>query len=582
MNKNISTKLHYTIILTGLAFQCYASGLNSRNILEGDEDHSPSCEVKCKQPEGNFKFSYLLLRADSFKHYADNFNLHDRETVVNHISNTQAWEWMKKNIPFFECPDKDIEEIYYFRWWTYRKHIKQTVDGFVVTEFLPQVSWSKKHNTINCPVGHHLYEGRWIHDPQFLDDYSRFYFGKGGDPGGVSKVYSNWIADGIYARYLVNIDKPFIRSQLDSLVKNHVAWKNDGIPGNSWEKSRKLDSGLFWQIDSWEGGEFSIGGTGIRPMINSYMYSDAMAISLIAGLDGRKGLAGQYRTEARQIKQLLQNQLWDPDAKFFKTRRHEKVPTDQYNNFSAEKCEPGKLVTVREIFGYVPWYFNLPEDGQGYEEAWSQLTNPEGFLAAFGPTVAERRHPNFKINDTGCQWSGASWPFSTSQTLTALANLLNNYSQNVINRTDYFNLLKTYTRSHRLKLNDGTTVPWIDESLNPDTGEWIPTTDDPPRGKDYNHSTYCDLIITGLVGLRPRADSVIEVNPLIPEGIWDYFCLDNILYHGHIITIIYDKTGMRYGKGTGLQVFSDGNLIAGSKSLQRVTGKLNCNHIVNY
>jgi hypothetical protein len=516
----------------------------------------------------------LLLKAISFKHYIDTFNRNDNETVANYIPNTSAWEWMNQNIPFFECPDKEIEEIYYFRWWTYRKHIRQTADGFVITEFLPQVSWSKKHNTINCPVGHHLYEGRWIHDAKFMDDYIRFYFGKGGDPGGSGKLYSNWITDGIYARYLVNEDKPFITSLLDSLVKNYKAWSSDGLPGNQWQKSRKLDNGLYWQIDSWEGTEFSIGGTGIRPLINSYIYSDAMAISQIAEMDGRMELADQYRAEARHLQKLVQDKLWDSEAKFFKVLRDESAPTNQYNNTAEEKCGSGKLVSVREIFGYVPWYFNLPGKGQGFEQAWSQLTDPEGFHAGFGPTTAERRHPNFKINDIGCEWCGASWPFATAQTLTALANVLNNYPQKVISRKEYFDLLKTYTHSHRQKLIDGRVLPWIDESLNPDNGSWIPTADEPPRGKDYNHSTYCDLIISGLVGLRPRADNIIEVNPLVPDGTWDYFCLDHVRYHGRIITIVYDKTGEKYGKGSGLKVFADGQQITGSKSLQRVFGEL--------
>ncbi len=516
----------------------------------------------------------FVLTAPSFKHYIDTFNLNDQESVVNYIPNNAAWEWMEKNVPYFECPDKELEEIYYFRWWTYRKHIRQTPEGFVVTEFLPQVSWSRKHNTINCAVGHHLYEGRWIHDSQYLNDYIKFYFGNGGDPGGISKAYSNWITDGIYARYLVNQDQPFITSLLDSLVKNHKAWCRDGTPRNLWQKSRKLDNGLYWQVDSWEGTEFSIGGTGMRPLINSYMYSDAMAISRIADLDGRKELADQYRAEARKLQQLVQVGLWDPQARFFKTRRAESVPADQYRNDAAEKCEPGKLTGVREIFGFVPWYFNLPNSGHRYEKAWQQLTDPAGFSAPFGPSVAERRHPNFRINETGCQWCGASWPFSTSQTLTALANLLNNYHQQVIGRKEYFGLLKSYTLSHRRKMRNGLVLPWIDESLNPDTGGWIPTADDPPRGKDYNHSTYCDLIISGLVGLRPRGDNLIEVNPLVPDGTWDYFCMDHVLYHGKIITIVYDKTGKKYGIGIGLRVFADGKCIAQSKSIKRVTGKL--------
>ena len=55
-------------------------------------------------------------------------------------------------------------------------------DGFIVTEFLPSVPWGGKHNSINCAAGHHFYEGRWLHDPQYLDDYARFWFRKGGEP----------------------------------------------------------------------------------------------------------------------------------------------------------------------------------------------------------------------------------------------------------------------------------------------------------------------------------------------------------------------------------------------------------------
>ena len=43
------------------------------------------------------------------------------------------------------------------------------------------------------------------------------------------------------------------------------------------------------------------------------------------------------------------------------------------------------------------------------------------------------------------------------------------------------------------------------------------------RGKDYNHSTFCDLLISGLLGLPPRADNIIEVNLLLPSDAWNYF-----------------------------------------------------------
>lgn len=146
-----------------------------------------------------------------------------------------------------------------------------------------------------------------------------------------------------------------------------------------------------------------------------------------------------------------------------------------------------------------------------------------------------------------------------------------------VSKADYFETLEIYTRSHRLKREDGQVVPWIDENLDPYTGAWIARTRLAPviRGKDYNHSSYCDLIISGLIGLRPRPDDVVEVNPLLPPDKWDWFCLDNVLYHDHIITIVWDRDGSKYGKGKGLHVFADSKEIVSSSTLSKVSAKLN-------
>jgi hypothetical protein len=42
-------------------------------------------------------------------------------------------------------------------------------------------------------------------------------------------------------------------------------------------------------------------------------------------------------------------------------------------------------------------------------------------------------------------------------------------------------------------------------------------------------------VITGVVGLVPRPDDVVEVNPLLPADTWDWFCLDDVQYHGHTL-----------------------------------------------
>jgi hypothetical protein len=522
-----------------------------------------------------------VLQPAQFKPFIERFNADDHETCSQAFPNAQAWEFLAANIPLLECPDKELERTYYFRWWTYRKHIKSTPDGYVITEFLPPVGWASKHNTISCALGHHLYEGRWIRDSRFLDDCTIFWLRKG---TGLHR-YSHWLADAIWARRCVTGNSALAKDLLSDLVANFHAW----------QKERRDPGGLFWQGAGADGMEAAIGGDGYRATINSYMFGDALAIAAIAEEAGNHELARQFRDEAAKIKRLVQDALWDPAAQFFKMRPR--------NKKSSEAGTLLPLADVRELYGYVPWQFHLP-DAQ-FDVAWKQLVDPQGFFAPFGPTTAEQRHRKFAVRYTGhdCQWNGPSWPYATAQTLTALANLLNDRPQTVLTKADYFATLQCYVRSHALRegrlevygdpitppdvpqpapavLNSLDKQPWIDENLNPYTGEWIARamhqrgSASNERGKDYNHSSFCDLVISGLIGLRPRSDETVEVNPLVPEGTWDWFCLDRVPYHGHTLTILWDKTGTRYGKGVGLHVLADGKEIASADSLTRVEAAL--------
>ena len=67
-----------------------------------------------------------VLKPGAFRHYIDGFNRNDRELYAQYVPNAASWDFLRRNIPLLDCPDKEIEEIYYFRWWTFRKHIKQT------------------------------------------------------------------------------------------------------------------------------------------------------------------------------------------------------------------------------------------------------------------------------------------------------------------------------------------------------------------------------------------------------------------------------------------------------------------------
>jgi hypothetical protein len=161
------------------------------------------------------------------------------------------------------------------------------------------------------------------------------------------------------------------------------------------------------------------------------------------------------------------------------------------------------------------------------------------------------------------------WPFATSQTLSGLANLLRGPAQPFVTRRDFFNALGSYADAH-----ETGGMPYIGEYHDEKSGEWLIIGAKAARSRDYNHSTFCDLVIAGLVGLIPRADNVIEVDPLLPGGTWDWFCVDNIPYHDRTLTIVWDRTGKRYRRGVGFAVWADGVEIARANDLGRLQGKI--------
>lgn len=489
----------------------------------------------------------LVLDPADYAHYVERFNSMEDEPVQNLIPNAQAWPWMVANVPLFNCPDGQLEETYYYRWWTYRKHIKQTPDGLVLTEFLQPVGHAGPYNTISCAFGHQLAEGRWLRDERPLDEYTLFWFHSGPDGGRAKHFhkFSSWAASAIYDRYLVTGNREFVVNLLDDLIADYEAW----------EAEQQLPDGLFWSYDVRDGMEESISGSrtdkNVRPTINCYMAANARAIVRIATLAGRRDVADRFTEKADKLQTKMVHTLWDRQAKFFKTR-----------------LEGDGLSDAREEVGFLPWTFHLA--GPQHAEAWLQIKQPDGFWAPYGLTTAERRHPEFRSHGTGtCEWDGAVWPFATSQTLNGLANLLRGPEQPYVSKRDYFEQLLTYARSqHR------NGKPYIGEYLDELTGNWLITGPKAERSRYYNHSTFNDLVIGGLVGIVPRADNMVDVDPLLPPDAWDWFCLDGVPYHGHSLTIVWDRTGAHYGRGAGLAIWADGREIARSAELGRLKALL--------
>lgn len=484
-----------------------------------------------------------VLDYDDYAHYAEHFNTMEDENIVTTIPNAQSSEWMRRNIPLFDCPQENFKEMYYYRWWTLRKHIKRTPVGYGMTEFLVQRSYADRYNLIACAIGHHVMESRWLRDTTYLHQILRtWYYGNDGQAMTKMNKFSSWNPAAVLEMWKVQGDNDFLFGLKPRLEEEYARW----------ERTNRLASGLYWQGDVQDGMEESISGGRkkqyARPTINSYMFGNAKALAVMNRMTGETAKATDYELKADTLRQLVETKLWNKDHQFFETLRGD------------------TSAAVREAIGYIPWYFNLSSSSQ-YDVAWEQLTDEQGFSAPYGLTTAERRHPLFRSHGVGkCEWDGAIWPFATSQTLTALGNYLN--GTNGSNGLDgvFFRQMELYVESqhHRGR-------PYIGEYLDEKNGAWL--MGDRERSRYYNHSTFNDLMITGIVGLRPQEDGSIVINPLVPQDKWNYFCLDGVNYRGHVLTILWDKDGQRYHQGSGLTLMVDGKVVANRQDIGKLTYK---------
>ena len=484
----------------------------------------------------------LSRSADSWAKYVPEFNRDDEELYTNAIPNSAAEAFLRENAPSFSCPDKDIERTYHFRWWTYRKHIKKSsYGGWVVTEFLPSVPWAGPENSINCAMGHHIREGRWLKDSAVTWEYLKFMLEHGRVNG--PRAYVCWPAVSLLD--WLDVTGDVIRAlELKPLVeRNFAAWEKGWTVRQSY-RIGKGECGLFSISDNYEGTEMSLSGYGYRPIVNSAMYGEARALARLCQMAGEDDKAAMYAHKADELERKIKKTLWNKKRNFFTA-----VRTDSEQS------------PVRELHGYAPWYFGMPLEG--YEKAWAPLMREDGFLAPFGLTFPERSAKGFTIAYEGheCQWNGPSWPYATSVALTALVRHLQGDGAKALHEGAFVKLLSQYAHQHRRTREDGTTVSWIDENMNPFTGDWISRTiilNTPEmrrrfakeRGKDYNHSTFCDLVISGLVGFVPHADGTFDVKPLAPRE-WEEFSLHNLHHCGHVVDIVYSKAN-------GLSVAIDG------------------------
>ncbi|KAF1357519.1 six-hairpin glycosidase [Lizonia empirigonia] len=397
--------------------------------------------------------------------------------------------WYRDRIPFFETSDKEITDVYYYRWNIFRAHQRDLgANGFISTEFLDDVGWqTNPWASLNDATGFHLLEGRWCRDRRFKEDYATFMLSSNSN----TRQFSESMAASIYKGFLVDGVASDAIARLDAMTAVYDAWQDafDTSKGLYYvEPLRDATEYTISSIDATNGVDGFTGGNSFRPSINAYQYDNARSIAKLAELKGGAAdLVSLYSTRADDIKSRVQNELWNSTLEHFMDRFQVDNDYVKYWDF----------IWGRELVGFVPWVHDLPDDIPGYAEAWKHALDTNEFAASHGLRTV-----------------GPTYEYYMRQ---------------------YRYILQQYAKLH-YNPERGNTLD-LEEDYYPDTGYLIVGL---KRSLHYFHSGFVESVLSGFVGIRPSADDVLEVNPAAEASAIFYFRADSIIYHGREIAVEVD------------------------------------------
>jgi len=481
--------------------------------------------------------------------------------------------WFDTNTAAFTCSDPLTTKMYAHRWYNVKKNSMNPQIGKMQHRAFAEGRWTADWyaNVISYGAGHQITEARWLRDPSYAwgslqtwtdnprpDGIFPSHITPQGQQGG---QYTDWIASTAWDAYLVHPDRKILASMADTLAHNAEGWRKVyGQFGGNDSPLLAVDShwwtGMEWQPSFFSFAAYQTGGqdgtdrkymTPLRRVdLSAYNYANARTAADVYRELGRNEDSVRLQKLADETRAALVSQMWDAEAHWFLSLR----------------ASDGTPAPAKEIIGLYPFTFEIPPHGKGYEAAWNDALDPKLFWTTFPlastakdcPAYAQNGWPVGSFGGSACMWNGPSWPHANSLVLTAMANTLRHYDACALTREKLFELFDTFTKVQYR--NGDVRYPWTGEYYNGDTGAWKTAQ------RDYNHSTWIDPLIRHLLGLIPRVDDILEIDPLLPKGAWSYYLLDGQAYRGHDVTLAYDAQGGHIEKGfKGYGVYLDGKQV---------------------
>lgn len=131
--------------------------------------------------------------------------------------------------------------------------------------------------------------------------------------------------------------------------------------------------------------------------LNSYLYREMKAFSLLAKRRGEKGISGEYSEEADKLRLKIQREMWDERDGFF-------YDLDM---------RTGKKIKVKAVSSFTPLWAGVASEEQAKRLVEEHLLNPEEFWSPFPVAVLARSEKGYSQvllkDDLGCSWRANTW-----------------------------------------------------------------------------------------------------------------------------------------------------------------------------
>ncbi|WP_201749588.1 PxKF domain-containing protein [Micromonospora sicca] len=567
-----------TIDLTGAGFT--RSGANLDRQITVPAGGSVSLSVV-----GAVSSATLRKTVESYQEYAAMPPAQAVRTGITEFNRQWA-----QDIPYIDVPDPAIEKAIVYRWWGERYNsLDANAPGYAYQYPTTVEGANLYQNAIALTQPMHLQDTKWLRTPYLpygqvlnigeLSGSSAFL----DSPGHTSwnNHYSQYIGTAGLEAYNVHGGGKEIAGRFAHYFEGDGVGQLEHYDGNK-NKLIAYDTNYMPGNDadaiSFGFPKANAGAPGARTIErpeSAYVWGAldaARQLYQISGADQAK--VDEMATAANGTRDAILSQLWSSDMRMFLARTSYGATSAASSNgkanplpASARALIPAKESNLYDVYAedLIPF-----DQWQNYVDGFRFLTYGDNF-------------PIFPFY-TANQYDRAAYGIGGSNNFSNI-NFAVQY-RGVRSALRHYDPQQKYiTPAYAKRLLD-----WMAWSVYPGAdlrvpnqaeyySNWNPTTKTYNRNNP-NHVMLGNMnyiFVEDMAGLQPRSDDKIELWP-IKFG-YDHFMANNLRYHGHDVTIVWDPDGSKYGLGAGYSLFLDGEKKVSTNALGKLTYDPNTNEV---